>query len=64
MRAARWRGMSWEQFDALDGDDQARVVAEYRTEQRIADVQYYHGQPKKSLNHATNGRTTSRRRRS
>lgn len=62
MRAARWRGMSWEQFDALDGDDQARVVAEYRTEQRIADVQYYHGQPK-GLNHAANRRPTSRRRR-
>lgn len=63
MRASRWRGLAWEHFDALDGDDQARIIAEYRTEQRIASVQYYFGRPKKSVNDAANRRTTSRRRR-
>lgn len=63
MRAARWRGYTWGQFDALDGDDQARIVAEYHTEQRIAVVQHYFGQPKKPVNNATNRRPTGRRRR-
>ena len=58
MRAAHWRGYKWEQFDALDGDDQARIVAEYLTEQRIASVQY-HNRPKAP--HAANRRNSSGR---
>jgi hypothetical protein len=41
VRVARWRGYSWEQFDALDSDSQALIVAEYRIETRFAAVDSY-----------------------
>jgi hypothetical protein len=41
LRAARWRGYQWEDFDRLEVDDQARIVAEYLTEARIAVVRSY-----------------------
>lgn len=28
--AARWRGLTPKQWDALDGEDQSRIVAHYR----------------------------------
>lgn len=40
LRAARWRGYSWQAFDQLDSDSQALVVAEYRIEMRYAAVDY------------------------
>jgi hypothetical protein len=59
LRAARWRGYRWEDFDALDVDDQARVVAEYLTENRLAVVQSY----EKPRDHgAGSGRRSARRR--
>lgn len=33
--AARWRGLSDEQFEALPPDGQARILAAYRTAMRI-----------------------------
>jgi hypothetical protein len=58
LRAARWAGYQWQQFDALDVDDQARIVAEYLTEARIAVVQSY----EKPRDHgARSGRRSARR---
>ena len=58
LRAARWAGYKWSDFDALDADDQARIVAEYLTEQRMAVVQSYESKP-----HGTpTGRRQTRRR--
>jgi hypothetical protein len=34
LRAARWRGYTWEAFDLLESDQQALVIAEYRIEMR------------------------------
>ena len=59
LRAARWAGYQWAQFDALDVDDQARIVAEYLTEQRIAVVQSYE-RPKRDG--SPSGRRSPRRR--
>ena len=41
--AARWAGLHWyDDFDQLDGDDMAFVVAAYRTNTQIeAVVNYY-----------------------
>jgi hypothetical protein len=39
IRASRWAGFrDFDHFDALDCDAQARIVAEYRTEQRLTAV--------------------------
>jgi hypothetical protein len=40
--AARWAGLHWfDDFDQLDGDDMAFVVAAYRTHQQIEAVVTY-----------------------
>lgn len=41
LRAARWRGLLFEQFDALESDSQALIVAEYRIEMRFQAVDSY-----------------------
>lgn len=42
MEAARWAGGGtvryWQQFCALDGDDQARIIAHYRAHERMQAV--------------------------
>jgi len=58
LRACRWRGLLWEQFDQLDSDSQALIVAEYRIEMRFAAVDHYAQSLKAS--HGT-GRNRSRR---
>lgn len=64
LRAARWRGYTWEQFDLLDSDAQARVVAEYRIEQRFQAVDSWANRPKAPPpNHGTNRSHPRRRRR-
>ncbi len=40
--AARWRGLSDEQFDSLPPDSQARVLAAYRTAMHLEAVQVHH----------------------
>lgn len=44
LRAARWRGYTWESFDALASDSQALIVAEYRIEMRFTAVDSYQQQ--------------------
>jgi hypothetical protein len=56
LRAARWRGYSWEAFDNLDSDSQALIVAEYRIEMRFLAVDHYASQLK-----ANHGARRSRR---
>ena len=48
--AARWAGISWfDDFDQLDGDDMAFIVAAYRTHhQTEAVVSYFANKPRKS----------------
>jgi hypothetical protein len=58
LRVCRWRGYTWEQFDALDSDMQSLYVAEYRIEMRFAAVDHYAQSLKAS--HGT-GRNRSRR---
>lgn len=41
LRAARWRGYTFDQFDSLDSDTQALIVAEYRIEMRFLAVDHY-----------------------
>jgi len=37
--AARWAGLNWfDEFDLLDGDEMAFLVAAYRTQQQIEAV--------------------------
>ena len=64
LRAARWRGLTWEAFDALDSDSQALIIAEYRIEMRYQSVDSY-AQSLKAKNHGTGagGRQPRRRRR-
>lgn len=38
LEAARWRGYTIEQFADLDGDDQARIVAQWETHMQIDAV--------------------------
>lgn len=47
--AARWAGLDWfNDFDQLDGDDMAFIVAAYRTHmQTEAVVSYYAQKPRK-----------------
>ena len=45
VRAARWRGLSWQAFDSLDSDAQALVLAEYRIEMRYAAVDSWDNRP-------------------
>lgn len=40
--AARWRGLSDEAMDALPLDSQGRILAAYRTAQRLEAVQAHH----------------------
>jgi hypothetical protein len=61
LRAARWRGLAWEQFDNLDSDSQALIVAEYRIEMRFVAVDAQAQRPKD--HHGTGGRSARRRRR-
>lgn len=43
--AARWAGIDWfNEFDPLDGDDQAFVIAAYRTKMQIDAVTTYFAQ--------------------
>jgi hypothetical protein len=60
LRAARWRGYTWEQFDPLDSDSQALIVAEYRIEMRFAAVDHY-AQSLKAHHGSGTGRNRSRR---
>jgi hypothetical protein len=55
LRAARWRGYSFEQFDALESDQQALIVAEYRIEMRFLAVDSYI-QSLKAKSHGTGRR--------
>ncbi|KPV48012.1 hypothetical protein SE17_40355, partial [Kouleothrix aurantiaca] len=61
LEAARWRGLTWQDFDALEGDDQALIIAHYRTAQRLAAVDAWENRPKKDAHGAKRG--TARRRR-
>jgi len=61
LRAARWRGYSWEQFDSLDSDMQALIIAEYRIEMRFASVDQYAQSLKSKSKSKTNGTGTRRR---
>ena len=47
--AARWAGLGWfDDFDQLDGDDMAFIVAAYRTDRQIeAVVAYFASKPKR-----------------
>ena len=46
--AARWAGISWfDDFDQLDGEDMAFVVAAYRTSTQIEAVISYFAQKKR-----------------
>lgn len=60
VRAARWRGYTWEHFDLLDTDLQALAIAEYRIEHRYQAVDSWANRPK--ANHGT-GRSQSRSKR-
>lgn len=62
LRAARWRGYSFEVFDTLDSDQQALIIAEYRIEMRFQAVDSYI-QSLKAKKHGTGGRQPHRRRR-
>lgn len=43
--AARWAGLGWfDDFDQLDGDDMAFIVAAYRTNAQIEAVVTYYAQ--------------------
>lgn len=43
--AARWAGLNWfDEFDQLDGEDMAFVVAAYRTHMQIEAVVTYFAQ--------------------
>ena len=33
--AARWSGIAWEDFQAMEGDEQSAVVAAYRCQMQI-----------------------------
>lgn len=47
--AARWAGLDWfNDFDALDGEDMAFIVAAYRTNAMVEAVTTYMAQKKKS----------------
>lgn len=46
LRAARWRGYRWAEFDALDTDEQALIIAEYRIELRYQAVDAWANRPK------------------
>lgn len=37
--AARWRGLTWEQWCELDADAQAGYIAEYETELRLSALE-------------------------
>lgn len=39
--AARWAGYTWEAFTALEGDEQAMIVATYRCSTQIDAVVAY-----------------------
>lgn len=46
--AARWAGLGWfDEFDQLDGEDMAFVVAAYRTHQQIEAVVSYFASKRK-----------------
>lgn len=46
--AARWAGLSWfDEFDHLDGEDMAFVVAAYRTHAQIEAVVSYFASKRK-----------------
>lgn len=46
--AARWAGIPWfDDFDQLDGEDMAFVVAAYRTHQQIEAVVSYFAQKRR-----------------
>lgn len=60
LRAARWRGYPWGQFDSLDSDTQALIVAEYRIEMRYQAVDAWEHRPKAD---GTSRSPTRRRRR-
>lgn len=45
LRAARWRGLSWQAFDALSSDEQALTIAEYRIEMRYQAVDSWEHRP-------------------
>lgn len=61
LRAARWRGYTWEQFDLLESASQALVIAEYRIEMRYQAVDSWANRPK--ANHGANRGSAGRRRR-
>jgi hypothetical protein len=44
--AAQWWGESWERFCAMDGDDQAFLIAVYRTKTRLDAVIQWDQRPK------------------
>jgi hypothetical protein len=63
LRAARWRGYLWEHFDALESDQQALVIAEYRIEMRYQAVDAWEHRPKpgKPAQSSSGGRRRRRR---
>lgn len=63
LRAARWRGYAWEQFDLLDNDLQALVIAEYRIEMRFQAVDAWEHRPKAAPKNGSSRTSTPRRRR-
>ena len=48
--AARWAGLGWfDDFDQLDGDDMAFIVAAYRTNQQTEAVVTYFAHKQRKL---------------
>lgn len=46
LEAAHWRGYTWESFCALESDEQALVIAHYRTHHQLAAVEAWYNRPK------------------
>jgi hypothetical protein len=44
--AARWNRYKWHEFQALDGDEQSKLVAAYRVQNQIEAVLAWDNRPK------------------
>ncbi len=50
MEAAHWRGIEWDAFVALDTDEQARLMAHYRTHHQIRAVEDWYNHKRAQRN--------------
>ncbi len=48
METAHWRGYEWDYFCSLDTDEQARIMAHYRTHHQIAAVESWYNHKRAS----------------